>query len=376
MRKRSWGYVGLFVAILPLLVLGRAYQSAPRSFSWTPASVLDSPSMMVMGFAPNGHILSAHSDEQLRDWDVIAGQAPKTKPLSPFLREGSFAQLPVFSRDGKWGAAQDHNRVLVWDVQTGRQAAIVNVSAPLNSFELDFSADGKKLAVAGETLASASDPIYKRLPSTTPRGFVEVLNWSTNSVLWSKPIASPINSVSWADNGDLAVAGGVLVSDPSTSSAYDRGGVVEVWNPALNKRLMRTTSKSHIVAVVFSPDAKSVVASQSFYGTNVFNARTGALKFVLKCPVSGRHGRTVNASPQIDQLRVSGDSRYVAGSGERGRRGVKLWRLSNGQFMDSYSAIGAASEPYDDAFALSVDGNSLAVASSARHQLTVYPLPK
>lgn len=409
MRKKNWIYVALLTAPLILYFLAqvrirqaqplsmssippaqvRIRQAQPFSMSWPAPAGAYYNGPMTIGFASDGHLLSAHVDGQLREWDITSEKSEKmvrTVALSPFLVAGSFAQLPTYSRDGKWGVAQgvdNRNQVIVWDLKTGQQVAAINARTVITNFSVDFSTDGKLLAFGGETLASAKDQTHKKLPDSTPRGWVEVWDWKAGRLTWSQLLMSPVTGVSWASNGDLAIAGGSWVSNGiiggSNSKATDIGGEVSVWNPAQNRRSMQRALKSQATAVALSPDAKWVAVAQSFLGTQIWNARTGALHQILKAPMTGRHGGSFSGSPYIETVTISGDSRFVAGSSERGRRGVKVWKTSDGGFVGSFNTAGwrnFGGEPVDDAFALSQDGKFLAVSSSNSHEISIYPLPK
>ncbi len=362
---------------------------------------------MTLGFTTDNALVGAHLDGQLRIWDITTKQNTKTAPLSPFLLAGSFVQPLTFSRDGKLGAAQgvqeptsyplnpetmeigpaipgrEHrNEIFIWDLTTGGQVGVFALRGDYAQFDIAFSADGKEIVVGGETLASARDDTRTKLPATTPRGQVEIWNWKSKTLKWKRSINEPVNAVSLADNGNIAIGGGSLVSNGvkggTNSKAYDRGGMISVWNPKINKQLMKRKLSSIAVDIALSPNAKWVTVAQFFRGTRVWNAQTGALHSILKCPVSEHHGGTFMGDPRIESLIISGDSRFVAGSAERGRHGVKVWRLSNGQFVGSYNTVGwkgRQSEPTDDAFALSPDGKSLAVGSSAINEIAIYPLP-
>ena len=362
---------------------------------------------MTLGFTADNALVGAHLDGQLRIWDVATKQNTKTTPLSPFLLAGSFAQPLTFSRDGELGAAQgvqeptsyslntqtmeigeaipgkEHrNEIFIWDLTTGGQIGVFALQGDYAQLDIAFSADGKQIAIGGETLASARDDTRKKLSASTARGQVEIWDWKGKTLKWKRSVDEPVYAVSLADNGNIAIGGGSSVSSGVNSGAnsktFKRGGIISVWNPTSNKQLMKRQLPSTIANIVFSPDAKWVASTPFFYGTRVWNAQTGALHKVLQCPVSEHHGGTFMGDPRIESLAVSGDSRYIAGSAERGRHGVKVWRLSDGLFIGSYNTVGwkgRQSEPTDDAFALSPDGKSLAVGSSNINEIAIYPLP-
>lgn len=407
MRRKKWIYLGCGTAAVVAVVLlcPKMRQTPPRLLHWRDNHY---PARLAMGFATSRHLVSLHSEEdmRIREWNTVTGQIVRTVELSPLIRVGSFGQLPHFSRDGKWAAAPGidgptlyyldektssfkpeppeihRNEVFVWNVANGQQIAAVKLRTDFVGFGLDFSFDGKLVAVGGETLESAKDMTYKKLPPNTPRGYVEVWDWKASRLVWRRAMNAPVNGVSWADNGNLAVIGGKIVSNGimggPNSAAYDRGGEVAVWNPASNQRLMHRILQSNPIALAFAPNGKWVAVGLGFFGTEVWNARTGARHKTLKCPTTGRHGGIFLGSPRSESIEISSDSGRVASSSERGRYGVKVWDLADGEFVGSFNTVGwkgKQSEPTDDAFALSSDGMSLAVGDSNRHEIAVYRLP-
>jgi WD40 repeat protein len=322
--------------------------------------------------------------------------------LSP---NGSFVTLPVISPDGKWGATwgadapsqfpMGHGQstligvlpytnpaeyILSWDLSTAQPIAAVRPTSRFSVSSLAFSPDGRWLALGGMSRQSVQDGIYKKQPSGRLRGELEVWDWRSGRSVWQGQVKSSVGCMAWSATGLLAEGGGDYVNYQIQGTKYsgivNTSGEVNIWDPLRHKLMLHRSFASAPEAVALTPDAKELVVFETLRGLTAWNTHSGALRQELKGPVSSEGGVFMGRMHLIDSLAISGNGRWLASSGPNHDR-ILVWNLPGGTFHGEYTTTlwrNSQSQPTDDAYALSPDGQWLAVGSSNIREITLHRL--
>lgn len=257
-------------------------------------------------FSPNGQVLAAAQGQvtaQLWIWDL------STNRLQHTIETGHNAAVwaLAFSPDGKSiiSAGRDDGRLIMWDAQTGNKKEIF--SGSLNTTEsLFFSFDGSLLINAGSDLKPTIeiwDVKAKKLINTHIEGqsgsaFAApmpdgqtFLTTGNNGIRIRELPSGKVRRVVQTSQGDkeclnavLSPDGGILAKGIRSVSGgeenieiwdVETGALLNTWSE--NQGSGKTTWKSSLTALIFSPDGK-LLASSSIFGTphiRLRDARTG-----------------------------------------------------------------------------------------------------
>ena len=257
--------------------------------------------------SPDGNRLaSLHSESgkhyQAKLWD----RKPRTLATTIDLPDWSFADVR-FSADGRrlilaadtlaacfFVACTRYPRARIWDTQSGREVATIRDSASGDGFLPVISPDGALVAFSGER---------------------SVRLWSGLTGTLARELPGPARSLQFAPNGRL-----VVVMPDSFH--------VSVWDAQTGQRVSSVSSAPRpITAVALSADGRMLGTGSVDGSVSVWNAGSGAL---LKRMIPD------TASAPIGSISFSSDARLVATTSADTT--ARLWDVGQGSWTFTWKA--------------------------------------
>jgi WD40 repeat protein len=225
-----------------------------------------------LAFSPDNKTLaSASADSTIRTWDMTTGQmrtlAPLARKNAPNLRV-----MIGISPDGRTLAATLDERVIFWDLETGKETGQLVLPAAALRIVV-FSPDGARLAVAGREpeflLVDAKDGrVLTSFAGHTAE--VHSLAFSPDGS-WLISASEDKTACVWnAQSGQRlqvfrghadVVFSAILHPDGSriVSGGHDR--VIRIWDPASGEEMARLPGHTNYVfSLAFSPDGSTLVS--------------------------------------------------------------------------------------------------------------------
>ena len=145
---------------------GKVVASMPVESSWEAEGdglrLVELSATLDRRVTPDGsRLVSIHDDGTARAWDAASG-----RELSQFKWGHSGQSLPgglACSPDGRWATARQDNRIVVWELTTGRPVhTLAGEAAPVR--ELAFTRDGRGLIAS----TSAAPILWSLKPKDLP----------------------------------------------------------------------------------------------------------------------------------------------------------------------------------------------------------------
>jgi WD40 repeat protein len=290
------------------------------------------PSIFNLLFSPDGNTLASTSyNHSIRLWKTETGEQLHNLHALDSSAPSLVALLTpmAFSADGKRFVTSDGAQTVeIWNVQSGKQLTRLNASVTGDIEALEFSPDGKTLAVKGEHALALWDVASQKLLRQWP-----VLSTSRSPMRFSpdgKILASTL-------------AGNVLLWDcQSGKPLHDWPG-----------------HRDFLTWIGVSPDGKSLlsIAARVEGKLDTWDIETGRLRQSLPLGVENRLGFT-----------RSSNGIYVASGGVD--RTLTVWQLPEGKAIRQVAIESPASDlskPMVRFLQLSADGAQLA-AVARRHE--------
>jgi WD40 repeat protein len=252
----------------------------------------DASASGAVAFAPDGRrLLSGHDDGIVRLWNVATGQNER-----PFTGHTSEVTSVAFSPDGTKAVScgrGDADRVRLWDLETGQEAARLGVGGPY--VQACIFAEGKRVLVGRDGVLVAWD------------------------VATGKEVPLPGDG---RERGHAAFSGDerrLLTCDLD----HGRGRGVSLWDPASPRKPLREFARTDVVAAVFLADDRRVLLA-AWNTLYQWDSETGK---ELQEPVGHWAG--------VTGLAFSGDDRYLLSAGADGR--LCRWDLATAREDDPKS---------------------------------------
>jgi WD40 repeat protein/serine/threonine protein kinase len=281
-----------------------------------------------VAFSPDGKLLlSAADDGTALLWDVASQRAQQIAIVG---RSKAAAYCVAFSRDG-------NTLVVSWLMEPIKLYNISNPESPQllpevlgTAWSVDFSPDGKLLALAGQNDNAVhlyEFPSLRRLP----------VLWGHAAILYHVAFSPDGRRLASAgSDGNICLRTVADPKEPVTLMGHD----------------------DQVMAVAFSPDAKTVVSGSADGTVRLWNATTNSQAQSL-----------YNIDQWVNALAFSPDSKYAAVLSGANPRALALWDVAADR------EIGAADFTAADASQVSFSPDSKAVCASSHGQTSFYRVP-
>jgi WD40 repeat protein len=330
----------------------------------------------IIAVAPDGKLLATIGrSTSVQLWSVATGQLVRT--LHAGQRKTKFApqgHALAFSPDGKLLIAALHDAAHVWDVESGKEVAVLaGHKHPVSA--VAYAPDGKMIAT-GDSVGHAPNDFttapdstitlwdadtHKPLRSSAAHhGWIYSLAFSHDNK--SLASASPYDVCLWrvADGDKLAKlesASGVVAFSP-TANLLVTGHHVTLWDAQTHEKQRELDEEvSYGRGLAFSADGKWLAVGNKDGLIRLWNAATG--KEITEPDAHQGLVRSLDFSPDGSLL--------ASTSGHDGT--LRLWGTASGAQLRKMMLRGPARKGYEDSdlkcVRFSPDGKMLAVSTSS-----------
>ncbi len=270
---------------------------------------------------PQGSLIaSGNRNGNIQLWDRKTG-----KLINNLKRHQAGVQTMMFSPDSQWLASGDlSGHVYLWDVSEAEKKQTPQEIITLNGevWAVDFSHDGKQLAIASED-------------GTARLIHLESQNHNKDTLLTE--LTGGLNAISINPNDKIVVAGG-------------GGGIIQDWDAKTGNSLWKVTipSLAAIRELKFSPDGH-FLSSCSDYNVELINPKSGEL---LTPKPFTRASQNILRSPR-GCIFTSDNKKLISGAND-GK--IHLWEIAS-QRVSFSTLLGHKSGI--EALAMNQDGQHL-----------------
>jgi WD40 repeat protein len=329
----------------------------------------------IIAVAPDGKLLATFGrSTSVQLWSIATGQLVRSlNAAKRKIKGGPQGSALAFSPDGKLLVAALHDAAHVWEVESGKEVAVLTSHKhPVSA--VAFAPDGKMIAT-GDSLGRAPNDFtaapdstitlwdahtYKPLRNfAAHHGWIYSLSFSHDGK--SLASASPYDVCVWraADGHKLAKlesASGVVAFSP-TANVLVTGRHVTFWDAQTHEKKRELDEEvSYGRGVAFSPDGKWLAVGNKDGLMRLWNAATG--KETAEPAAHQGLVRSLDFSPDGNLL--------ASTSGHDGT--LRLWGTASGVQLRKMTLRGADRKGYEDSDLKSVrfspDGKTLAVSTS------------
>jgi WD40 repeat protein len=311
------------------------------------------------------HMAGCGNDSTIRIWDVATG-----KEVRRIVTQSRNVRCAHFSLDDKLLATGDWDKnIVLWDANTGEE--VRRFPSEGSVFDLDFSPDGKTLAVSSSANAV-------QIKNGWSHDKVFLLDVASGKELRTGRIQVPAFQVAFSPDGQTLMA-----VEPINGGKPD--STIHLWDVANWNHRPLPGQPERVAKASFSPDSK-MLASVSDRKTCLWDVATGKLLppfqgkplpawIALFTPDSktlltsngatlrfwdtttGEERTPVQAGHQgeVSALAIHPDGRTLATAGRD--QTLRLWDMATGKEVRAAQSLDFASYPQ---YAFSSDGKSLA----------------
>lgn len=294
-----------------------------------------------LAFSPDGALLASGGwDGNLHLWDAKSFKRLHTLNLGPSTQLRSIA----FSPDGRSLAAGYGGSVGLWNVESRRPLAQMNIEIPT---EIVFSSDGKRLYVGsrgGEIKVLDASTLKEERALRGHRGPVQCIGISTEDRwlasggdskdptvrLWNPRSGEELRTLMGHPYGIFHVRftpkGDVLVSESPTewASHVVNPSTLRIWDPSTGNEVGRLSGRQ-AGSMVFSRDGTVLIVGTHAGDLVGWDWKAGKIVFELTghagAPSTGEDDRRV-----VSALALSPDGRILASGGYD--QTMHLWYVS------------------------------------------------
>jgi len=235
----------------------------------------------------------------------------------------------VFSADGKKIASRDGgNFIKIWNLPSGEK--LQRLEIPATVYSMDFSSDGKKIAVGTWTTVNLRGNNEREVIEAIP---LTIFDADSGQKIREFGRGDEAIAVAFSPDGKKIIAG-------------SKFRTARIWDTESGEELKTLEGHTHVVNfVVFSPDGKKIVTTSYDKTTRIWDAE------------SGEELQRLDMS--FNSVAVSPDSKKIAASG---KGAVLIWDAESGKELKKLAHV-PEETPINDrvcSVAFSPDGTKIA----------------
>ncbi len=317
-----------------------------------------------VAFSPDGRLLASTSIEKLIIWDIKSGRELNSIRYGGFTGDNHIA----FSPDGKTVASSGLGKVIIWDIASGKPVKELPYSNPdeSNLSSLAFSPKGDLVAIAH--YSTADDLVIWNIKTQTKQYSMsqQATSVSFNSDgrllasggrdnhlrIWELATGTEITSINTQHTKDTLEGISTVAFSPSNPIVATGGwdGLIKLWDINSSTQINIFNGHDYLVTSLAFSSNGNFLASGSWDNTvKLWNVKTGQL--IQQFDGHTDHVNSVALSP--DDLTIA------SGSGDKT---IRLWNTTKD--LSISSLFGKEKDAQPDLFS-TLQGRASAINSAS-----------